>query len=82
MSCSQISDYTAIGVLEAKDTGNFHWAKNGAVLLIWCQLKIELTALREQRYLLWLIKFKKSSEEAVTTDRFPGFLSKTRESWW
>lgn len=58
MSCSQISDYTAIGVLEAEDRENFLWAKNSAAILIWCQLMIEPPSLREQRYLLRLHKLK------------------------
>lgn len=32
--CSQIPGYTAIGVLEAEDTENSHWAKKSAALLI------------------------------------------------
>lgn len=38
------------------------WAKTNAVLLIWCQLTIEPTALREQRYLPWLHKLKRAQK--------------------
>lgn len=61
-----------------KTEKRFRWAKTNATLLIRCQLTTEPTTLREQRYLPWLHKLKRTDNYRL----FSGFFFKSQQRAW